>query len=1008
MKTVLLLLAACAALTNLVAGEVDTRELKPRPWAPTVPRDYTSEALTPADWVGPDGIIYPLWIWAGVHEGQPGARVAGIPHRDDVVATVPAELAGTAQGEAFTNALEAAIAKAGAAGGGVIRLAPGTFDLVRPLIIAHDRVVIRGSGRGKAAESGGHDDAQETRLRFTFAYDAESGPAPTALAFPQHGQLTRASRLCLYAPAFSPKSDGESRTIGGKSSHIHGFYVTIGVAGRKDVTCAISRNSGDIKTHDIWHEFSSGGPTDSASLTGEELASLLTDAPRATVRVTVVWRWKQKQGGKETAMEDRAEGPANTFTCTFGPRTSEQIKPAVDTVGEALLFKAPAGDQPTGKAYLLRDAKRGDTALLISHPDVATAEAAGLRPGAMMRIMSYTTQAWADAIERDGNAGVPRDQPATVLAIEQAEGGVLLRIEQPLQLDYAANGEKVETWNAATKGYTRTGTRPSWVQAMRPVQGCAVEDLVLEQTHRMWFCGIAFSTAMNCWVRNVRVERVGRDPLRMEGIMNEVRDCELLDPLWANNVGGGSGYLHGSSFGLYDNIYTRTLRHSPNVTGNTGCVFRNSRFFSSDMQWHQNWGVAHLFENCTVDALSGTGSYGYAAFAQRSLADIHGPGMGPRNCIYNCDLTGSKGGIFLGGKSEYPLILHNRVRAWSGPGLILRYHVFDGIILGNVFAVQNRFDPAVLFGEDEPDKSRLSRGADGKTPPPHPLLGTANPGNDFLDNTLYGGSGDFADGAPAYGRVKAEWRRSHGNRALPWAADPPRPTPAMASVFETQRAHPAGFPPADKSKALFWKSGPADHSERADGTLVAQINFRDKRGEGGDQSEFWRYDKPGAGWLSDLGEAFAERTGTGLSYGWIGGAPRVYQEAVWAHNDFRYRTIAAWVPDDELRPAAQWETGRDLAWQIQLAPGVYSVFLACGAPRKPERFSWPDETPLPFVQRNDVLLNDVALHDPLQPDVRLDAFWSTVTVGADGLLVLRPAATAITPRVAFVQIYRAP
>ena len=65
-------------------------------------------------------------------------------------------------------------------------------------------------------------------------------------------------------------------------------------------------------------------------------------------------------------------------------------------------------------------------------------------------------------------------------------------------------------------------------------------------------------------------------------------------------------------------------------------------------------------------------------------------------------------------------------------------------------------------------------------------------------------------------------------------------------------------------------------------------------------------------------------------------------------------------------------------------------------------------TALPFVQRNDWLLNDVALHDPLQPDVRLDAFWSTVTVGADGLLILRPAATAITPRVAFVQIFRAP
>lgn len=1005
MRTTILLLAACVALA---ASDVDTRELNQRPWAPTVPRDYTHDALTPADWVGPDGIIYPLWIWAGVHEGQPGARVPGIPRRDDVVATLPAELAGPEQGAAFTAALEAAIAQAGTTGGGVIRIAPGVFDLVRPLIIAHDRVVIRGSGRGKAAETGGRNDAQETRLRFIFGYDAAAGPVTAALAFPQHGQLTRDSRLCLYAPAFSPKADGESRQGGGKSSHIHGLYATISVPGRKDVTYAISRDGGDRAMHDRWQHFGISGPTDSASLTGEALADLLADAPSASVRVAVEWRWKQKQGKTEVAMVDRAEGPATSFVCAFGSRTGEPVKPAVDTVGEALLFTAPAGDQPTGRAYLLRDAKRGDTALLLSHPDVATAEAAGLRPGAMVRIFSYTTQAWADAIERDGGGGVPRDQPATVLAVEPADGGVLLRIEQPLQLDYAATGEQVDTWNPAIKGYSRTGTRPSWVQATQPVQGCAVEDLVLEQTRRIWFNGIAFSTAMNCWVRNVRIERVGRDPLRINGIMNEVRDCELLDPLWANNTGGGSGYLHGGSFGLYDNIYTRNLRHSPNVSGNTGCVFRNSRFFSSDMQWHQNWGVAHLFENCTVDGLTGTGSYGYGAFAQRSLADIHGPGMGPRNCIYNCDLIGSKGGIFLGGKSEYPLILHNRVRAWSGPGLILRYHVFDGIILGNVFVVQDRLEPAVLFGENEPDKSRLPRGADGKAPPLHPLLGTANPGNDFIDNTLYGGSGDFADGAPAFGQVKSEWRRSHGNRALPWTADPPRPQPAMASVFETQRAHPAGFPPQDPSQALFLRPGPPDRSARADGTLVAQINFRDKRGDRGDQSEHWRYETPGAGWLNDLGEAFAEHPDTDFSYGWTGGAPRVYQEAIWAHSDFRYRTLAAWVSDDELRPVSEWDSKGDLAWQIRLEPGAYQVFLACGSPRKPERFSWPDETPLPFNQRNDWLLNDVALHDPQQPDVRLDAFWSAVTVGADGLLVLRPAPTAITPRVAFVQIYRTP
>lgn len=1000
---ILLALAACAALT---AGEFDTRELQPRPWAPTVPRDFRSDPLTAADWVGPDGIIYPNWTWAGVHIGPPGQRVAGIPKREDVVATLGAELAGPDKGEAFTAALEAAVAQAGAAGGGVIRIAPGTFELVRPVAIVHDRVVIRGSGRGKAAEPGGRDDALETRLRLAFGYDVAAGPATTVLAWPHPGRLTRDTRLGVYAPAFSPKSDGASRQANGKSSHIQGFLITVTAAGRKPVSIAISRGGPERQAADHWYGFNPAGPTDSASLTGEQLASFLGDAGEATVQVTVLWRWKQKQGKADVQMEDRAEGPVHAFVCAFGAKGEQEAVPALDTITEALLFSPPPRSG-RARAHLVRDAKRGDTSVLLAFADVAAAEAAGLTPGATARIFAYTTQAWADAIERDGNAGVPREQPVTVTAVEPAEGGVLLRFEQPLQLDYAASGEQVETWSQEKKGYVRTGHRPTWVQAWRTIQECAVEDLVVEQSRRIWFNGIAFSNAMNCWVRNVRVERPGRDPLRIGGIMNTVQDVELLDPIWANNTGGGSGYLHGGSYGLFENVYARNMRHSPNVSGNTACVFRDSRFFSSDMQWHQNWGVAHLFENCTVDGIGGTGSYGYAAYAQINIADIHGPGMGPRNCIYNCDLTGSKGGIFLGGKSEYPLILHNRVRAWSGPALVLRYHVFDGIILGNVFAVQDRFEPAVLFGDPDLDKHRLARGADGKAPPPHPRLGTANPGNDFLHNILLGGSGELAAGHPAFGGTRSEWRRSFGNVAKPWSHDVPRPRPAMASVFATQRAHPQGFPPADPAQSLFHRQGPPDRSERADGAVVAQINFRDRRGDRGDQREHWRWQEPGAGWLADLGEAFGERPGTTIRYGWTGaGKPHLYQEALWSHPDFRYRTKAMWQPDSELRPAAEWEANRDLAWEVELEPGVYRVFLACGCPRKPERFSWPDEAPNPFIQRHDWLLNDVELKDPQQPDVKLDAFWTEVHVGEDRRLRLRPAPTAITPRLMFVQIYR--
>jgi hypothetical protein len=391
--------------------------------------------------------------------------------------------------------------------------------------------------------------------------------------------------------------------------------------------------------------------------------------------------------------------------------------------------------------------------------------------------------------------------------------------------------------------------------------------------------------------------------------------------------------------------------------------------------------------------------------------------MGPRNCIYNCDLIGPKGGIFLGGKSEGPLILHNRVRAWSGPGMVLRYHVFNGIFLGNVFAVQNRFDPAVLFGDPERDNNRLNRTEARPKPLPHPLLGTANPGNDFIGNTLYGGSGELQAGPWQFGGAHAEWRSSFGNVVKAWNPNPPRPQPAMASVFETQRAHPEGFADRlDPAQCLYPPSptgGAQTHVERDDGEPVVQINFRDKRGDRGDQSEHWRGEDPGKGWWSDMGEPFGEKPGPDgatLRYGWVDGKPDVRQESIWSDDDFRYRTTADWPApkDDPLRPFGRWTDNRDLAWQIELEPGVYNVFLAAGSPRKPERFTWPDERPLPFLQVNDFLLNGVLLKDPGQSDVRRDAFWATVTVGENRLLALRPAPTAITARIAFLQIYRQP
>jgi hypothetical protein len=300
-----------------------------------------------------------------------------------------------------------------------------------------------------------------------------------------------------------------------------------------------------------------------------------------------------------------------------------------------------------------------------------------------------------------------------------------------------------------------------------------------------------------------------------------------------------------------------------------------------------------------------------------------------------------------------------------------------------------------------------------------------NLGNDCIYNTICGGNGKIADGSYRLGHVRSPWRVCYGNRVLPWVADPPRPRPAMKSVFETQRRHPRGFAAMPRERALYRprRRNPPSNVPREEGALVAQVNFRDKRGEHADDPMHWHGQEPGRGWHSDLGEPFGAHSegGTTLRYGWVGGRPDIVQQSSWSDPDFRYRTEANWGRPNAageahekgrwhlLRPYADWtrQDNGELVWKIRLEPGTYNVFLAAGSTRKPERISWPDEERLPFKQVNDFLLNGRLLNDPGQSDVRRDAFWTSAEVGRDGLLVLGPAPTAVTPRVAFIQIFRA-
>ncbi|MBN2581365.1 MAG: right-handed parallel beta-helix repeat-containing protein [Pirellulales bacterium] len=91
--------------------------------------------LTAADVVGPDGIVYPDWHYAGMSGGIPEA-----PAR----ATIES-FGGKADDDRDNSpALEAAARAVGQRGGGAVELGSGTYQLRSPVVIADDNVVIRG------------------------------------------------------------------------------------------------------------------------------------------------------------------------------------------------------------------------------------------------------------------------------------------------------------------------------------------------------------------------------------------------------------------------------------------------------------------------------------------------------------------------------------------------------------------------------------------------------------------------------------------------------------------------------------------------------------------------------------------------------------------------------------------------------------------------------------------------------------------------------------------------
>ena len=388
-----------------------------------------------------------------------------------------------------------------------------------------------------------------------------------------------------------------------------------------------------------------------------------------------------------------------------------------------------AGKGTTGrKLKLTKDGKRGDMKLELESTN-------GLRVGDCIFIDGPATERWKKLTQNACLWGSYRQYEVVISDIKNNT----ISINQPLRIEFPI-------------------IDGSYVQKVSPIQRCGIESLRIEQTENLWISTVVFYHGWNCWAKDVTVKKCGRFPVY--GSMAkwcEIRDC-VFDDAWFKG-GGGTAYTGWDRCWdcLIENVETFKMRHAPLFQwAASGCVIRKSMFHESDGQWHAGWTNENLIEQCVIESVRGHGGYGYGMWASPPKDTAHGPN-GPRNVVYNCDVSSPRAGLWMGGMNENWLILYNRFMADSGPGVSAQTASFDHIIKDNVFILKDGKSPMVLLATSD-------------------CLGA-----EIIGNRLYGGNGSLTAG-------KAEPMVFKENKAFP-LGDAPRPVPKVPSIYEWQQEH---------------------------------------------------------------------------------------------------------------------------------------------------------------------------------------------------------------------------
>lgn len=612
-----------------------------------------TDKLTAADVVGPDGVVYPNWTRAGKTGGIPKtfknsvklADFAGLP--DD--------------GKDDATAIEQAVKTLAAHGGGMIELGNGTYDLLRPVIIRDNNIVISGQGTDK------------TKINFRYAI-ADGQVAFFGL---HDGQtIGPATDLVCFTPPAGFKS------------------MQLDVDGKKLDSFQPSMHSGNR-------------------------SYLFTKAEKKPELFTA--------GEHQlTATADYADGSkrASTLTVRYDPSHVDPVP--IGRPDGAIAFHGSGYD--SDPYPLAADGKRGSMQVTLKTTH-------DLKPGQWVCIRAVETPARRELTKNACTWGLQRNYQLLVTHVDDNN----IAFDRPLRLDFPVADE-------------------SYIQRIKLIENCGVKDMTIEQTQDMWLTGVQLTYALNCWAQRVNVIKCGRHPIYGNSATQcEIRDCTFTEA-WFKG-GGGTAYVGWEKCydSLMENVTTTNMRHAPLFQWSaSGNVIRDSTFHNSDAQWHSGWTNENLMENCVITSVKGNGGYGFGMWASPPEDGAHGPN-GPRNVVYNCDVTSQLDGLWIGGMNENWLILHNRFIVDKGVGIFTKDNSFDHIIKGNVFVLKDKTSPMVK------------------------LLSPDCSGVDILDNVMTGGNGKLVGGLGRTALVQ-------DNTTLPAAETlPARPSPQTPSIYLWQQ-----------------------------------------------------------------------------------------------------------------------------------------------------------------------------------------------------------------------------